>query len=65
LVAIGAIAIVVTPVIINGIAVIANGGINIINSIKHKNKIKKGLKDGSILEINGEYYEVHVDENEA
>ena len=26
--------------------------------VKYKHKIKKGLKDGSIIEIDGQYYEV-------
>lgn len=52
------------PIIVNtGIGLI-NGGVNMINQIKHKRKIKKGLKDGSIIEVDGQYYEVEQS-NEA
>lgn len=38
------------------------GAANIINRVKFNRKIKKGLKDGSIIEIDGKYYEVEVEE---
>ena len=34
---------------------------NLIEKIKHKRKIKKGMKNGSIIKVNGDYYEVNVD----
>lgn len=54
----GFIGVVVAPVVIGvafqGIGLVANG----INKIAYNMKIKKGLKDGSIVECDGEYYEV-------
>ena len=55
---------VVAPIVINGAmvlvgttaAVVSNG----INKVKYNRKIKKGLKDGSIIEIDGEYYGVEI-----
>ena len=43
---------------INLIGHAANG----ISHLAYKRKIKKGLKDGSVIEINGQYYEVNVKE---
>ena len=57
----GFVGLVVAPIIFNGViaglSLIGEG----INSISYNRKIKKGLKDGSIVEINGQYYEVKVD----
>ena len=39
--------------------IVANG----INHLAYKMKIKKGLKEGSIIEIDGQYYEVEVEKN--
>ena len=36
----------------------------IINHLAYKMKIKKGLKEGSIIEIDGQYYEVEVEKTE-
>ena len=36
---------------------------NCIQKHKHNKKIKEGLKNGSIVEINGEYYEVEISES--
>lgn len=33
---------------------------SLIDEIKYHKKIKNGLKDGSIVEINGKYYEVEI-----
>ncbi len=41
--------------IVNGIGVLI---INSVNKAKFNSKIKKGLKDGSIILNNGEYYEI-------
>lgn len=50
------------PVILNGVAAMAEltftGVSNGINKMMYNRKIKKGLKDGSIVEIDGRYYEV-------
>ena len=36
----------------------------LISKIQFKHKIKKGLKDGSIVEIDGQYYEISIDDVE-
>ena len=56
---------IVAPIVINAAVLVANGiycGIgNGINKIKFNRKIKKGLEDGSIIELDGEFYEVKMD----
>jgi len=60
--AIGFIAIVVAPVVIGATLKVIGGtavGIsNMINKVKFNAQIKKGLKDRSIIEVDGKYYEV-------
>ena len=56
------IGVIAVPIMVNasitlGTAVYA-GVYNTIAKIKFNNKIKKGLKDGSIVEIDGKFYEV-------
>lgn len=62
--AVGFLALVVAPVVIGGsinvMGAAANKIINVNNKMKYNRKIKKGLKDGSIVEINGEYFEVEI-----
>ena len=62
LAAYGFVGLVVVPavagMVINGIVVPVA---NCINHLAYKAKIKKGLKDGSIVEIDGQYYAVTVD----
>lgn len=38
------------------------GSVSLVERIQYKRKIKKGLKDGSIVEIDGQYYEVMTEE---
>lgn len=53
----------VAPAVL-GLAATAIGAVaNGVNSIAYKRKIKNGLKDGSIVEVNGSYYEVKTEEN--
>lgn len=59
----GFVGLVVAPIIINGGIAVINLGIAGINKIAYNRKIKKGLEDGSIVEIDGKYYEVKVDNN--
>ena len=59
----GFVGLVVAPIIINGGIAVINLGIAGINKISYNRKIKKGLEDGSIVEIDGKYYEVKVDNN--
>lgn len=62
--AIGFIAITLGPVIIGGaIAVVSSVGVGVVNGVnqaRYKHKIKKGLKNGSIIESNGHYFEVEI-----
>ena len=58
----GFVALVVAPIVINGGIAVINLGIAGINKIAYDRKIKKGLKDGSIVEIDGRYYEVKVED---
>lgn len=55
----------VIPVVIQGAAVILdatiNGISNGINTIKFNRRMKKGLKDGSIVKIDGQFYNVPKD----
>lgn len=49
---IGTVVVALTPIVVNVVG-------NVVETIKFKRKIRKGLKDGSIVEVNGEYYEVN------
>ena len=55
---------IVVPMVTKGIIV---GGAYLVNAlgemqatIRYKRRIKKGLKDGSVVEIDGQYYEVQT-----
>lgn len=65
----GFIGLVVAPAVINaGINLTvhsANAITNLIQKQKYKKRIKQGLKDGSIVEIDGQYYEVKEEVEEA
>ena len=67
LAAVGFLALVIAPMVIGGainvIGAAATGIGNVVNTVKFNSKIKKGLKDGSIIEIDGKYYEVEKVEN--
>jgi len=58
--------VILVPIVINTsinlINVVACGVGNAINKAKFNKQIKQGLKDGSIVEINGEYYKVEKEE---
>ena len=58
----GFVALVVAPIVISGGIAVINLGIAGINKIAYDRKIKKGLEDGSIVEIDGRYYEVKVED---
>lgn len=62
----GFIGLVLIPTVIGvgmkGIAYAAVAIDNLQAKIRFNRKIKKGLKDGSIIEIDGQYYEVQVTE---
>jgi hypothetical protein len=62
------IAMIVGPMIIKGVCILIEvpvvvGG-NLIRKIKYNKKIKKGLQEGSIVCIDGVYYNVIVEEVE-
>jgi len=65
----GFVVLVVVPAVV-GIAFSAIGHVavgvgNVINEVKFNKKIKQGLKDGSIIEIDGKFYEVAENIEEA
>ena len=66
--AVGFIGLVVAPVVINaGIKLSVYSATcisNLVEKIKHDKKIREGLKDGSIVEIDGQYYEVKKEDVE-
>jgi hypothetical protein len=53
---------ILAPIIIGAVANIGigiyNGVAGTINRVAYNKKIKKGIKDGSIVEVDGVYYEV-------
>jgi hypothetical protein len=58
--------VIVAPIIWNAAVTIGCFGYagiaNTVNKVKFNKKMKKGLKDGSIMVIDGEYYEVQPEE---
>ena len=58
----GFVGLVVAPIVINGGISVINLTSTGINTLLYNRKIKKGLKDGSIVEVNGQYYEVKIDD---
>ena len=54
----GFVVLVVIPSVLNAGTNVLTATVNGISKIKYNHKIKKGLKDGSIVEIDGRYYEV-------
>lgn len=63
------IGVILVPIVVNaGMTLIGTtcvGVGNLINRTKFNKKIKQGLKDGSIVEIDGQYYEVQETVEEA
>lgn len=58
--------VILVPIVIGiGIGVINLGiaGINGIRKMSYDKKIQKGLKDGSIIEIDGQYYTIQKEES--
>lgn len=57
--------IILIPKIINGgimLGSLAYCGVgNSINKVKFNKRMKRGLKDGSIIEVDGHYYEVDLE----
>lgn len=61
--------VVVPAVVTLGVNIVgktAVGITNAVNKAKYNHQLKKGLKDGSIVEIDGQYYEIEaLDAEEA
>lgn len=53
---------IVVPAIIGTAATVINATVNGVNKARFKKKMKDGIKEGKIIEINGEYYNVGVEE---
>lgn len=56
---------VVVPIVIGAAALTGTAIINGLNKARFKKRIKQGLKDGSIVEIDGQYYDVEKTVEEA
>lgn len=56
---------VVVPIVIGAAALTGTAIINGLNKARFKKRIKQGLKDGSIVEIDGQYYDVETTVEEA
>jgi len=58
------VAVIAIPILVKTAVIVGSatycGITNAINTAKYKKKIKKGLKDGSIVERDGQYFEVEV-----
>lgn len=60
----GFVGLVVVPAVLGAGLRLVAGACNLVEKAKFKKKIKNGLKDGSIIEIDGQYYEVEVQDVE-
>jgi hypothetical protein len=56
--AVAFIGLVVAPIVINGAISIGCAAYNKVSKIKFNRKIKKGKENGTIVEIDGQYYEM-------
>ena len=61
--------VIVVPIVVRGLVFIGAvgyaGAKGVVDQVKFNKKIKQGLKDGSIVEIDGKYYEVEMTVEEA
>jgi len=60
--------VILAPIAVGAVISVINGGIAVVNAVNNKrynNKIKKGLKEGRLVEIDGCYYEVVTTNEEA
>lgn len=57
----GFVGLVVTPVVIGGGLRLIGAAANGVSKLAWRHKIKKGLKNGSIVEIDGQYYEATIE----
>ena len=57
--------IIVVPIVVRGLVFVGAVGYagvkGVVDQVKFNKKIKQGLKDGSIVEIDGKYYEVEIE----
>ncbi len=60
--------VVLTPIVVGVVATAATGLINVgitgVNWINRKRYISKGLKEGRIMKIDGQYYEINTKANQ-
>jgi hypothetical protein len=56
--------VILAPVVWNGTMALVGLTAKGVNQVVYKHKIRKGLKDGSIVKIDGEYFEVEVSDIE-
>ena len=61
LAAYGFVGLVVAPIVVSTGFRLIGAAANDIGKLAWKHKIKKGLKNGSIVEIDGEYYEATIE----
>jgi len=54
--------ILVAPIVLGAVGTTINGAASLAKKISYNRKIKKGLKDGSIVSIDGVYYDVHIED---
>lgn len=56
--------IIVVPIVVRGLVFVGAVGYagvkGIVDQVKFNKKMKQGLKDGSIVKIDGKYYEVEI-----
>lgn len=54
--------VILAPIVVGIGAQVVVGIMNGVTKLKYNKKIKDGLKNGSIVEVDGKYYEVEVEE---
>ena len=60
--------VILAPIVVGTAISVINGGIAIVNGVSKtiaKSKLKKAIKEGRIVEIDGDYYEVESAIEEA
>lgn len=54
--------VILTPIVVNGMLTVINYTARGINKLSFKRRMKKGIKKGEIVEINGNYYTVEIED---
>ena len=59
-----AVLIIVVPIVVKGLVFVGAVGYagvkGVVEQVKFNKKMKQGIKDGSIVKIDGQYYEVEI-----